>query len=81
MKREHDLPAASSTVDALMYSLRQGAVALGRDDVQKRLALLDEEQMRTACTQLLNRNPNVASRSWKPEEIEYFVLAWAGCHG
>ena len=79
MKR-NDLPAASSTVDALMYSLRRGASALALNHVQRRLAELNDEQMRSACAQLLNRDPNVA-RSWTPGEIEYFVLAWAACHG
>jgi len=76
----NDLPAASSTVDALMYSLRQGAGALALTHVQRRLAELNDEQMRSVCAQLLNRIPNVA-RSWKQDDIEYFVLAWAACHG
>ena len=73
-------PAAASTVDALMYSLREGVVALRRDDVLQRLGALDEQQMRTACTQLLKRNPNIA-KSWEPDEIECLVIAWAACHG
>jgi hypothetical protein len=73
-------PAAASTIDALMYSLRQGAGALSRDDVQRRLGALDEQQMRDACAQLLKRNPDVA-KSWGPDEIECLVIAWTVCHG
>lgn len=72
--------AAASTIDALMYSLRKGIVALSRDDVQQRLVALDEQQMRDVCAQLLKRNSDV-TKSWKPDEIEHLVIAWAACHG
>ena len=73
-------PAAKSTIEALMYSLRAGAKALARDDVQRRVAVLDERQMHACAKQLQHRNPNVA-KSWSKDEIEQFVAVWAACHG
>jgi hypothetical protein len=75
----YDNPAAQSTIDALMYSLRSGTAALSREDVRQRLAALDENQMRDVCPRLQKRNPNVA-KSWTSDEIECFVTAWAARH-
>lgn len=73
-------PAASSTIDALMYSLRKGTAVLARSDVQQRLGDVDQDQMRNICKQLQNRNPAVA-KSWTGGEVEMLVIAWAACHG
>lgn len=73
-------PAASSTIDALMYSLRKGPAVLGRADVQQRLIAVDEDQMRDICKQLRSRHPEVA-KSWAVADVEALVLAWAACHG
>jgi hypothetical protein len=73
-------PAAQSTVDALMYSLRSGCAALSRRDVQQRLTAVDEEQLRDICTLLQKRNPNIA-KPWPAGEIEKLVMTWATCHG
>lgn len=73
-------PAANSTVDALMYTLRKGVGVLKRPDVRRRLACLDEAQMRACAKQLLHRNPEVA-KSWAVAEAEAFVAAWMACHG
>jgi hypothetical protein len=72
-------PAASSTIDALLYSLRKGPAALTRPDVQRRLAAVDEQQLRGVCKQLASRNPAIA-RSWTAAEVETFVAAWTACH-
>jgi hypothetical protein len=73
-------PAANSTVDALMYSLRSGVNALARNDVQQRIAMLDERQMHACCKELQHRNPDIA-KSWTKDEIEKLVALWASCHG
>lgn len=72
-------PAANSTVDALMAALRGGAKALARDDVQRRVAALDERQMHDCCKELQHRNSNVA-KSWTEDEVEKLVATWASCH-
>jgi hypothetical protein len=73
-------PAAQSTIDALMYSLRQGCTALARDDVRERLTRVAEEQLREICTLLQKRNPNIA-KPWSVGEIEKLVMTWTTCHG
>lgn len=75
-----DGPAVKSTIDALMYSLRAGVKALARDDVQRRIAMLNEWQMHDCCKQLQHCNPNIA-KSWTKDEIEKLVAIWASCHG
>jgi hypothetical protein len=72
-------PAAKSTVDAMMHSLRAGAKALARDDVQRRVAMLEEQQMHDCCKELQHRNSNVA-KSWTKDEVERLVATWASCH-
>jgi hypothetical protein len=71
-------PAAQSTIDALMYSFRSSTTVLSRPDVQRRLAMLDERQMRNCCALLQNRN---VAKSWTANEAEMFVIVWARCHG
>ena len=72
--------AAQSTIDGLLYSLRAGATALARDDVQRRIAMLAERQMHDCCKQLQHRNPDIA-KSWTKDEVEKLVAIWASCHG
>ena len=74
-----DGPAANSTIDALMHALRGGVKALARDDVQRRVAALDERQMHDCCKELQHRNSNVA-KSWTEDEVEKLVATWASCH-
>jgi hypothetical protein len=74
------VPAAKSTIDALMYSLRAGVKALARDDVQRRVAMLDEDQLRDICVILQKRNARFA-RAWTGDEIKYLVMMWAAGHG
>lgn len=70
-------PAANSTIDALMFSLRSGTAALKRQDVRQRLAALDERQLRDICKQLLNRH---VAKPWSAAEVEMFVMVWTECH-
>jgi len=72
--------AASSTIDALMYSLRSGTPALARSDVQQRLAALSEGQLHDICKQLQNRNPAVAA-SWNSADVEKLIVMWVSRHG
>jgi hypothetical protein len=72
-------PAAQSTIDALLYSLRKGTPALKRKDVMQRIAAINEIQLHDICQQLQNRNPAVA-KSWTAAEVEMLVTAWAARH-
>jgi hypothetical protein len=73
-------PAAQSTIDALMYSLRQGCAALSRQDVCARLADVDEKQLREICT-ILQKHKASFARAWTADEVERLVMTWATCHG
>ena len=74
-------PAASrSTVYALMYSLRLGCPTLSRQDVQQRLAAVDERQMHDICARLQKFKAEIA-KPWTADEVERLVIAWVECHG
>ena len=73
-------PAAQSTIDAVMFSLRGGAAVLSRDDVHGRLAVIDENQLREMIAVLQKRDGQIAPR-WPDEDIEKLVETWMACHG
>ena len=45
-------PRGDETVEALMYSLRRGVAALSEPDCQRRLADLNDDQMREVAIRL-----------------------------
>jgi hypothetical protein len=72
-------PAAQSTIEALMYSLRSGAALLSRNDVQQQLATIDEKQLQEVCARLQNFKIEIA-KAWSDEEVERLVMTWTECH-
>lgn len=79
-KRRDEYGAAQSTIDALLYSLRLGVEVLTRDDVQHRLAVVHEYQLREMIALLQKRNGKIAP-PWQDSEIEKLIQAWTLCHG
>jgi hypothetical protein len=69
-----------STIDAVMYSLRGGAAVLSRDDVQRRLAVIDETQLLKMIDLLQKRDGKIAPR-WSDDEVEQLMQTWTACHG
>jgi transposase len=70
------LGAAASTVEAVMYSLRErGIPALAEPDTRRRLSSLDAQQLRAVCTRLRNLKSEIA-RAWTPEEVEALAVVW-----
>jgi hypothetical protein len=69
-----------STIDAVMYSLRSGTAVLTRDDVLRRLAVIDETQLLEMIDLLQKRDGKIAPR-WSDEEVEQLMQAWTACHG
>jgi hypothetical protein len=68
--------AASATVEALMYSLRErGTKALTERDTQRRIGELSEEQLHAAGARLQR-----LARAWSAEEIERLAAAWMAHH-
>jgi hypothetical protein len=101
--RLHDLPieaawralnvqrdrAASSTVEAIAFQTRAGVAVLRESSAQRRLAQLDESQVRDLCGRLTkerwgmskNGEPPPRVPPWKPDEIESLVVLWSNLHG
>jgi hypothetical protein len=71
--------AAASTLEALMFSLRQrGTAALSEPDTQRRLGELSEQQLHEVGARL-QRLPEIA-RQWSADEIEQLTGTWITCH-
>jgi hypothetical protein len=69
-----------STIDAVMYSLRGGTAVLSRDDVRRRLSVIDEPQLLKMIDLLQKRDGKIAAR-WSDDEVEQLMKTWAACHG
>jgi hypothetical protein len=68
--------AAASTIEALMYSLRErGIKELSEPDTQRRISELSEEQLHDVGARLQRLKPEIA-RAWTTEDIEQLVAAW-----
>jgi hypothetical protein len=66
--------AAASTVEALMYSLRErGIKALGEPDTLRRLVELSDEQLRDVAVRVQRFKPHIAP-AWKAEDIEVLIV-------
>ena len=72
--------AASSTVEALVFSLRAGGTALAFPDARRRLAELAEAQLHEVSARLQTFQPKIA-RAWTPVEVELLVGIWIDIHG
>jgi hypothetical protein len=69
--------AAASTVEALMFELREGIEALPTNPERlRRLSELSEEQLRAVCERLQNFKPHIAS-TWSPQEVQALVDIWS----
>jgi hypothetical protein len=78
-KKTAERPAAESTVDAVMYSLRSGTAVLARDDVRARLAVIAEDQLREMVVLLQKHDGRIAPR-WEDDDIEKLLETWMACH-
>jgi hypothetical protein len=67
------MAAARSTVDALMYSLRQGVDALRRDDAISRLSQLNKDQITAVAGLLLARKLFPA---WSEDDVKILANVW-----
>jgi hypothetical protein len=72
--------AASSTVEALVFSLRAGGTALACPHARRRLAQLAEAQLHEVSARLQTFQPKIA-RAWTPVEVELLVGIWVDIHG
>ena len=72
--------AASSTVEALVFSLRAGGTALACPHARRRLSGLCEAQLHEVSARLQKFQPNIA-RPWTPVEVEMLAAIWIDLHG
>jgi hypothetical protein len=71
--------AASSTIEALMYSLQaRRTAALKEPDTRHRLAQLNEDQLVEVASRLQKLKPNIA-QAWADQEIAELVIARSQC--
>jgi hypothetical protein len=70
---EQMMKVPEAMVEALMFSLRSGVVALERADTLRRLSELSAEQLREVATRVQKFKPNIAS-AWPPEEVRALAL-------
>jgi len=73
--------AAASTVEALMFGLRDGLAALPKNPERlRRLSELNAEQLCAVCYRLQNFQPHIAP-AWTPNEVQALVVIWSKRHG
>jgi hypothetical protein len=71
---------AASTVEALMFGLRDGVDALAtKPERLRRLWELSETQLHEVCGRLQNFKPTIA-RPWTADEVAALVSIWAKTH-
>jgi hypothetical protein len=66
--------AANFTVEAMMYSLRNGVDALGRPDTLRRVSQLSDAQTREVAVRVQKFGPHIAP-AWTPEDVEVLITA------
>jgi hypothetical protein len=72
--------AARSTVEALMFLLRNGVDALGRPDVLRRLAELSDAQIREIAVRAQKFRPHIAP-AWTEEDVRMLLSARGKLYG
>jgi hypothetical protein len=72
--------AARSTVEALMYSLRNGVGALARPDVLRRLSELSDAQLREVAVRVQKFEAHIAP-AWTAENVRVLLAARSKVHG
>ena len=78
--------AAASTVEALVYSCREGPSALDREDNMHRLAQLDEAQLREVHERARRFRPELQyegrpATCWNSDQADTLLDKWNTCHG
>ena len=68
--------AAASTVEALMFALRDGIDALKDPSNQRRLGQLNDKQMQEVAARVQAFMPHIAP-AWKPEDVQSLLSFWS----
>jgi hypothetical protein len=72
--------AARSTVEALMYSLRDGVGALARPETVRRLSELSDAQIREVAVRVQKFKPHIAP-AWTAEDVRVLLAARSKTRG
>jgi hypothetical protein len=67
--------APQVTIEALMFSLRRGVNALAKPDVQRRLSVLDRDQLKNVCRRVQAFQPAIAV-PWSADAVAALISAW-----
>jgi hypothetical protein len=80
LSERHRSGAAASTVEALMFGLRDGIHALPTSPERlRRLSELNADQLKEVCARLQNFKPTIA-RPWTADEVAALVRIWGKSH-
>jgi hypothetical protein len=71
--------APQATVEALVFSLRDGIAALGRSAALRRLSELSAAQLREVAVRVQKFKPEIA-QPWNPEDVEVLIAARSRLH-
>jgi hypothetical protein len=71
--------APQATVEALVFSLRDGIPALGRPATLRRLSELSAAQLREVAVRVQKFKPAIA-QPWTPEDVEVLIVARSRVH-
>ena len=80
LNQRHRSDAPPATVEALVFSLRDGIAALGRSTALRRLSELSAAQLREVAVRVQKFKPEIA-QPWKPEHVEVLIAARIRIHG
>jgi hypothetical protein len=69
------MSAPPSTVEALTFALREGAISLTRPETVRRLSMLDRDQLKTVCRRVQAFQPGIA-QPWSTHEVDELIAAW-----
>jgi hypothetical protein len=72
-------PAASATLEALVFSLRRGVQELLQPDTRRRLSELAEDQVEAVCHRIQNFKPAIAP-AWPSDDVGLLISAWGRRH-
>src|SRR5262245_23880638 len=79
-RSEAAMAAPSTTIEALMFSLRRGVNELAQSDTLWRLSALDGNQVREVCRRVQALKPEIARR-WSAEEAATLIAKWREFYG
>ena len=74
-RSEAAMAVPPSTIEALMFSLRQGVNELSQPDTLRRLSALDGDQVKQICRRVQAFQPGIA-QPWSIDEVDALISAW-----